>query len=73
MEQEFYIEVKTSAFDLLDYVNKASAYGGYVDIVDKSYNAGYAILRTIPITEDEYRDLLDDLRMEYGDGVTEVY
>lgn len=74
MEQERYIEVRTSAFDLLDYVNKASDYAGYVDVVDRSYNAGYAILRTIPITMDEYRDLLGDLMVEYGDSdVVEVY
>ena len=66
MDKEFYIEVRTTAFDLLDFTNKAAYYGGYVDRVDHSPNPGHALLRTIPITEDEMRDLLNELEDEYG-------
>lgn len=71
MEKEYYIEVLTSAFDLLD-ATRILDFGGYVDRVDESYNDGYALLRTIPIMRDEYQDLFEELYDMYRGQVVEI-
>lgn len=66
MENEYYIEVRTNAYGLLN--NKRHMdFGGYIDRIDESYEAGYALIRTIPLMYDEYMDLLEELYDTYGE------
>ena len=72
MDNEYYIEVRTNAYGLLNN-KRHMAYGSYIDRIDESFNAGFALIRTIPLSYDEYMDLLEELYDTYGErDVVEV-